>query len=1657
MAINLNDHVITLPKNKQIAVFQFLSPQEEEDLIEIGPELLALDKMKDGTVLNGINQIICTGKNDGKNQPKRPPPEYDKIWFPTPETCQNPENLPPVQRKIYDQLTEFQKSDTLDPVKSTADREKFLKQFNWSKSALTSEQITEIQELLVEYYDIFAKHRFDVGYNTELKVKLTPAHDLPVYVQSPPTPIHLREEILVELALMQYYGIVTLLPNSKYSSPIFAQRKPSGKLRILIDLRRVNHLLRKDYSDNNFPISNMTDAVHHFAGKTLFTKLDCSQAYHCVQMADPLSVQLLSFNFASRTYAYTRLAQGLNKSVTGFSSFVRNYLDSCLAANLCTQFMDDIGCGVETFEEMIPTLKQIFDCLRKSGLRLTPHKCEFGMTSITFLGNTITPKGLKPETEKIEKFLKTIKVPATVKQVKRLVGFALFFRNFMPNLAKNLMPWYKLLRKDVEFTIEDEHLRSFDEIRKNLLQATKTTLRLAKPGQQYVILCDASYYSSGFVLMIEDYLEQKDGTKKQAYAPVSFGSQLFNTSQLKMSTYCKEFLALHFALEYFSHFIWGAEKPVIILTDNKSLTSFFQSKSLHPALWNFMDRVIAYNIVLAHIPSRANAAADFLSRMQTDPSQSLELQLLDSVPMKQIEIDMKAKTPDASMLMIEASEHTPHDDTTNKLLSPELLQTLQSNAQLQQLIPNLKDLLESASQDSISEICVIRRAPEFNSIQQVDPLNYFEVNSTNTKRLDIQAEQRKDPVIQKVIDWIEKGCTDDLTYASFELKKYYKHLDRLQIRKGILFRKFFDDVGKVSNLQVCIPKHLRKEVVYRIHNSPTGGHIGIVRTAKEFRKRFYFPGFSEFLIDYVKNCLSCLTQKRVNKKYLNPPLQPLSSEQLFPGDMLQIDLVGPFQSPIYKYVLSGIDVFSKYLFAIPLTSAHAANVAKALMSIFFQHSYVPTRILSDLGTSFVANLIHELANLLEIKIDHASLKHPQTIGVVERSHAALKRILKLNTDENWTTWYKYVDLATFIHNTSYHSSIGCTPSSLFHGREPIKPIDLRFRSHALAQKELTSDYLVDLQDSLLENFSHTKSRLLDAYHKYRTYYDKKAAAKPLAQHDYCLLLNPSLTTQSDFAAKSTTIWLSLYRVEKVLTKSNYLIRKVGTPYTQCVHRIRLRPIKPNYEVEDIQLTLDDFKPDPSLGKYRSEHEMFDEALDQVLQEGQLYDPKVDTEKSSAQPEVEYLISGAAVPAATPHAAPTAPFVPPPPAPESAPLTGGADQLFPEPTQPAAPTQVHTDKPRLGVPLTITTTDNLLHNDANFARNTMINEPQCSSTGGLSETSGKTHTAKIRFDEYDYARSIPNRHELTTKGYYSYLDKQANSSASPDSKRELIRKIASNTRDKISKSKIPVPELQKSPDKPILKNRYPVRPNRGQPASSSDIYSPQFQLNYLQETSESITLPDNIEMSRSNLFDDEFSNFAFCINSDLKFDSNIQRQFVTHFPDMQLIQTYSQRLKAGSVIAHFSADRMNWIYALVLHNCHTNDSNTDYLHKCLCRLKSHMITNGIKTLKVPQLGLEHNLEWRRALLNINRVFADSDIYVQIIIPSCRNYQAKANYIVPDNRPTTDELKRRQFHMCTARKLAFQGMMQTSRMEEANKSTQLNDNPSRDLSQEIDEAH
>ena len=180
---------------------------------------------------------------------------------------------------------------------------KFVMRFDWTDTLLTETEKHAVANILVEYHDFFARHRMDIGMKTEFKVRLTPKDDKAVYSQSLPMPIPLKEDLIVELALMHKYGIITVLPFSKYASPIFAQRKPNGKLRLLVDLSKINTLNAVDYFNNNHPVSTLSDAAQQLAGKSLFCKLDCSQAYHGLQMADARSVEMLAFNFARRTFA----------------------------------------------------------------------------------------------------------------------------------------------------------------------------------------------------------------------------------------------------------------------------------------------------------------------------------------------------------------------------------------------------------------------------------------------------------------------------------------------------------------------------------------------------------------------------------------------------------------------------------------------------------------------------------------------------------------------------------------------------------------------------------------------------------------------------------------------------------------------------------------------------------------------------------------------------------------------------------------------------------------------------------------------------------------------------------------------------------------------------------------------------------------------------------------------------------------------------------------------------------------------------------------------------------------------------------------------------------------------------------------------------------
>ena len=372
-------------------------------------------------------------------------------------------------------------------------------------------------------------------------------------------------------------------------------------------------------------------------------------------------------------------------------------------------------------------------------------------------------------------------MPKTTKQVKRLIGFTQFFRNYIPNLGEFLGSFYQLLKKDAVIGTTEEHVKTLEVIKKDLMETTNVTLRLPKSGLQYVILCDANYHGAGFVLMVEDYVNGTGKKEKKTYAYVSFGSHLFNATQLKFSIYYKEFLALYYALDYFSHYIWVSSKQIIILTDNKSLTQFFQSKVTPPCPWNCLDRRVAFNIVIAHIPGRAKYAADFLSRIEIDKIATMSLKLTDRIPVREIEIDTEAQNPDVELNVLMDTEINDGD------LIGDALKALKK-------IGLYDEYLKRESNLPITEIeglFKFTKKQEINSIQYPNPLDEFSDLTDNLISLNLAEEQQKDADIRIVISWIQqKNQQPHLKYASTNLKKYHKHLNRLILEGNFLYRNF---------------------------------------------------------------------------------------------------------------------------------------------------------------------------------------------------------------------------------------------------------------------------------------------------------------------------------------------------------------------------------------------------------------------------------------------------------------------------------------------------------------------------------------------------------------------------------------------------------------------------------------------------------------------------------------------------------------------------------------------------------------------------------------------------------------------------------------------------------------------------------------------------
>ena len=112
-------------------------------------------------------------------------------------------------------------------------------------------------------------------------------------------------------------------------------------------------------------------------------------------------------------------------------------------------YIDDVLVFSRTLEEHLDHLRMVLQRIQDVGLKLKPTKCHFARKEVEYLGHVITADGVSPS-PKLVVAVKEFPNPKNVKEVRRFLGMASYYRKFIPQFAKVAEALHHLTRKDVK-------------------------------------------------------------------------------------------------------------------------------------------------------------------------------------------------------------------------------------------------------------------------------------------------------------------------------------------------------------------------------------------------------------------------------------------------------------------------------------------------------------------------------------------------------------------------------------------------------------------------------------------------------------------------------------------------------------------------------------------------------------------------------------------------------------------------------------------------------------------------------------------------------------------------------------------------------------------------------------------------------------------------------------------------------------------------------------------------------------------------------------------------------------------------------------------------------------------------------------------------------
>ncbi|PIC11955.1 hypothetical protein B9Z55_028750 [Caenorhabditis nigoni] len=941
------------------------------------------------------------------------------------------------------------------------------------RKPVMEEEERRVWDVIKTYQDIFAVNDDELGKakHVEGKIELLDGAE-PIRQKPRPIPLAVREQVKEMLKKMLKQGVITE-STSPWSSPVVLVKKKDGSIRMCIDYRKVNKVVKQ----NAHPLPHIEATLQSLAGKTVFTTLDMLAGFWQV-LLEKQSQQITAFAVGSELFEWTVVPFGLVTSPAIFQAAMEAVVGDLLG-KCAFVYVDDLLIASKNMEEHEKDVKAVLERVRISGMKLKASKCFIAKLEVQYLGHLITPNGVKTDEAKVEK-MKKFSRPTNVKELQSFLGLVGYYRKFIWNFAKIAFCLFLLTGKKLIWTWNEEQEEAFQK----LLHSVCTAPVLMQPDceaaldgtRPFCIYTDASRQGVGAVLA----QEAKDGQQH----PIAFASKSLTPAETRYHVTDLEALAMVFALKRFKTIIYGTK--VLVYTDHKPLIYLLKGSVLSDRLLRWSMDVLEFNVQIIYLQGKANVVADALSRGGCPPIES-----------------ENTETAEMTRVINAISALGKEEEVTD----PEILLNIQYWLEWLRQEEGWKELVRILESGEVSGKVVV------------------------------------------------PGIKGEVAVESYAV-----------------VGKTLRNIEKEEMSRLVVPQKVKLELIRETHEGGIAGHFGAEKMFRQLNKRFFWPRMRVDLENFAKSCSKCLCTNDHTK--LISPLTPYKVSA--PLEIVACDLIDVgISSQGNRYILTIIDLFTKYASAVPIPDKKAETVLKAFIERWaLGEGRIPSTLLTDLGKEFVNEHFQKFTKMLGIK--HITTKgyNSRANGAVERFNKTLVSIMKKRNTVPYE-WDDQVAFAVFAYNSSVHSTTGESPLFLTYGRDPKGPLEKGGDAACGISYVDVDEYKHLLVQELKKAYQLVEENTQGECERYKQFFDQKnkTLTRNFPQPGSRVLVEIPSEKLGARCPKLVNKWQGMYRVVSCSENSATLLPIMGKASDiLSVPFEHLRVVPPQMEDKQIDTT-----------------------------------------------------------------------------------------------------------------------------------------------------------------------------------------------------------------------------------------------------------------------------------------------------------------------------------------------------------------------------------------------------------------------------------------------------------------------------------------------------